>query len=158
MFKKLFLATIILSSIQAHALIADYQFGDYYGTVGGMGGINISTTNGDEQLSLSCYDKQFIVSYANIDKNGQVTYQVNSVEGLNDLVIYIDKTSYDPSNTDFFNAGIAPANILFDKLKSSKGTEKIIFQSRQSGESKPFSTLGLNEAFDGLTYEDCISW
>lgn len=158
MIKKLGLCAAMLLSLNAHAVVADYTFGDYAGTAGGMGGINLSTIKGNERLTLGCYDSKFILSYATLDNNYQATYEVNSEEGLNDMTIIVDGQAYDPSNSDLFSEGSPPARKLFDRLKSSTGKETVIFSSRQSGESVPFSTLGLNEALDMYSYDDCINW
>ncbi|EOC1287596.1 hypothetical protein ACI09O_001679 [Cronobacter muytjensii] len=112
-----------------------------------------SQNKAGETLTFSCSNKQLTVTLASPREN----WSASSDEGLDDLHLLINRQSYDTDNSTPFPGDPIPAQQLFNALAHTKASDTLVFTSRQSGDSKPFSARGLSDALKGVTWQDCMS-
>lgn len=145
-------ATVLILCANVHAVVADQQWGDWYGTTGGMEFTLNSKNTSNEVLTLICTNKQLVVRFSIPAEN----YAITSVEGARDVYLSINSQKYELDNIKNINGEIFAA-VAFDALKQTKNSDLLRFTSFQSGESKDFSANGLNEALKDTTWQDCIN-
>lgn len=138
---RLLLAGIMLFSATAQAVVGEQQWGKWYGNISGMEFALNTNNQAGEILTFHCSNNQLAATYEDTKGN----YRVDTAEGLNDVQLLIGKKTYS-LGSDAFAA-----------LKHSSAKDNIIFSSRQTGESKPFSAQGLKAALQDVTWQDCIS-
>ncbi|WP_312805779.1 hypothetical protein [Atlantibacter hermannii] len=135
------LVSAVLFSTAAHAVIQDQQWGHWYGSISAME-FALNTDNpAGETLTLHCSNNQLAATYEDTRSH----YRADTTEGLNDVQLLIGKKAYS-LDSDAFTA-----------LKHSTARDRIIFSSRQTGDSKPFSAQGLKDALQDVTWQDCTS-
>ncbi|KHS84629.1 hypothetical protein PSR30_13590 [Pectobacterium carotovorum subsp. carotovorum] len=149
---RIWIATALLFCTNAHAVVVDQQWGDWYGTSGGMEFSINSRNASNEVLTLKCANQQLVVRFSIPAEN----YTINSVEGAQEVYLSINSKKYELDNIKNINGEI-PAAAVFDVLKQTKNSDVLRFTSFQSGESKDFSASGLNEALKDITWQDCIN-
>ncbi|MCU1791398.1 hypothetical protein PZA22_06100 [Pectobacterium polaris] len=149
---RIWIVTALVSCTNAHAVVVDQQWGDWYGTNGGMEFSLNSRNASNEVLTLECANQQLVVRFSIPAEN----YTINSVEGAQDVYLSINSQKYELDNVKNINGEI-PAAIVFKALKQAKNSDLLRFTSFQSGESKDFSASGLNEALKDITWQDCIN-
>ncbi len=146
-------STILLVSASASATVIDQKWGDWYGNTGGMAFGLTSQNKAGETLTFSCSNKQLTVTLASPREN----WSASSDEGLDDLHLLINRQSYDTDNSTPFPGDPIPAQQLFNALAHTKASDTLVFTTRQSGDSKPFSARGLSDALKGVTWQDYMS-
>ncbi|MDY4315664.1 hypothetical protein SOW02_12060 [Pectobacterium actinidiae] len=149
---RTWIAVVLVFCTNARAVVADQQWGDWYGTNGGMEfSLNSKNTN-NEVLTLTCANQQLVVRFSVPAEN----YAITSVEGAQDVYLSINSKKYELDNVRNMNGKI-PAATVFVALKHTQDSDILRFTSFQSGESKDFSANGLNEALKDITWQNCIS-
>ncbi|MDR3104182.1 MAG: hypothetical protein LBU96_06990 [Yokenella regensburgei] len=150
---SLVLLSALLASASAYATVTEQQWGNWYGNTGGMEFSLSSQNRTGQTLTFSCSDKQMTVTLSSQREN----WSARSDEGLDDLHLLINRQSYDTDNSTPFSGDPIPAQQLFNALAHTKASDTLVFTSRQTGASKPFSAHGLSDALKGVTWQDCMS-
>lgn len=139
--RKGLLAGSLLFSLSALAVVADQQWGEWYGNISSMEfELNARNPSG-EVISLSCGGGHLAVSYSVPEED----YRVSSASGLAEPGLSINHQNY-PLNESAFNA-----------LKATGNGGAIRVTSANSAISKDFSTTGLSDALRGVSWQDCIN-
>ncbi|WP_233980538.1 hypothetical protein [Pectobacterium versatile] len=149
---RIWIVTALIFCTNAHAVVADQQWGDWYGTTSGMEFSLNSRNASNEVLTLECANQQLVVRFSIPAES----YAITSIEGAQDVFLSINSQKYELDNVKNINGEI-PATIVFEALKQTKNSDLLRFTSFQSGESKDFSASGLNEALKDITWQDCIN-
>ncbi|MET3702159.1 hypothetical protein [Citrobacter sp. UYEF32] len=135
------LAGSLLFSFSALAVVADQQWGEWYGNISSMEfELNARNPSG-EVITLSCGSGHLAVSYSVPDEN----YRVSSASGLSEPGLSINHQNYS-LNESAFNA-----------LKNTGNGGAIRVISMNSAISKDFSTSRLSEALRDVSWQDCIN-
>lgn len=134
-------AAALLLSSTAHATVQEQQWGKWYGSISAMEFALNTENKAGETLTLHCSNNQLAATYEDTKSH----YRADTAEGLNDVQLLIGNKTYGLDST------------AFTALKHSGARDSIIFSSRQTGESKPFSAQGLKDALQDATWQDCIS-
>ncbi|WP_226812034.1 hypothetical protein [Buttiauxella massiliensis] len=150
---RIALSTVLLISASVSAAVTEQEWGNWYGNTGGMEFALNTQNRAGQALTVSCSNKQMLVTLSSQKEN----WSARSDEALDDLYLRINNKTYELSNDTMFPNEPVPAQLVFEALAHAKASDTIVFTSRQTGDSKPFSARGLNEALKGITWQDCMN-
>lgn len=136
-----FLFSAALFSTAAHAVIQDQQWGNWFGNISAME-FELNTDNSaGERMTLTCRDNQLVVGYSVPDK----AYTESPNDGQKTVGLNINAVHYQPGEAAFM------------ALKNINDDGRIVVTQMNEPLSHPFKAVGLHDALQELTWEDCIS-
>ncbi|WP_312585145.1 hypothetical protein [Atlantibacter sp.] len=135
------LASAALFNTAAHAAMEEQQWGNWFGNINIMElELNADNAKG-ERITLTCTGGHLAVAYSVPADD----YRVSSETGLAEPGLSIDSKAY-PLGEAAFTA-----------LKKAGESGQVRVTSMGQNMSKPFKTIGLQDALQDVTWQDCIS-
>lgn len=135
------LLSATLFSAASHAMGREQQWGSWFGTINVME-FELNTDNSaGERMTLTCRDNHLVVGYSAPDK----AHAESPDDGQKTVGLNINTVHYQPGEAAFM------------ALKNPNDDGQIEVTQMNEPLSQPFKAVGLHDALQDLTREDCIS-